>query len=185
VRRWAIVATAAVIEAALVGVTLARTGWNVDGISEVVRLTARVSLVLFLMAFIARPLRQLVQTPQTKWMLANRRYLGVSFAVSHAMHLAAIISLGDRIGVASYLIGSPGYLFLIPMAITSFDGPTQWLGRKRWTMLHTAGMYVLWASFAVTYVGRAFVSPVWIPAAAVTIGAMIVRLMAMRARPRR
>jgi DMSO/TMAO reductase YedYZ heme-binding membrane subunit len=180
--RWTIVAIAATVEAAMIAVTLGVTGWNVEGTSAVVRLTARVSLVLFLLAFVARPLRQLVQTPATKWMLANRRYLGVSFAVSHGMHLAAIISLGDRVGLASYLIGSPGYLFLIPMAITSFDGPTKWLGRKRWNLLHTAGMYVLWGSFAFTYVGRAFVSPVWIPLAVITVAALVPRIVVLARR---
>jgi hypothetical protein len=177
VRRWGIVAAAAAVETALVGATLGVTGWNVEGAAEVVRLTARVSLVLFLLAFVARPLRQLVQTPLTKWMLANRRWLGVAFATSHAMHLAAIVSLGDRVGLASYLIGSPGYLFLVPMAITSFDRPTAWLGRRRWTILHTAGMYVLWGSFAFTYVGKAIVDPIWIPVAAITVGALVPRIV--------
>jgi len=35
-----------------------------------------------------------VAEPGERWMLANRRYLGVSFAVSHATHLLAIFALG-------------------------------------------------------------------------------------------
>jgi len=62
-------------------------------------------------------------------MLANRRYLGVSFAVSHATHLLAIFALGGwslagvvaRAGVPAAALGGIAYAFLAAMTATSFD----------------------------------------------------------------
>src|SRR5688572_7588831 len=57
----------------------------------VIRWTARTSLVLFALAYVARPLVQLRPTPFPKALLARRKWLGLSFAASHGFHLAGIV----------------------------------------------------------------------------------------------
>src|SRR6476659_4668780 len=58
----------------------------------VIRWTARTSFVLFALAYAARPAVQLWPGAATKRLLAERRWLGLGFAVSHAFHLAGIIA---------------------------------------------------------------------------------------------
>lgn len=53
------------------------------GVLELVRVTARTSGVWFMLAFAATPLVALRPTSTTKWLLRNRRYLGLAMAVSH------------------------------------------------------------------------------------------------------
>ncbi|NIU76183.1 MAG: hypothetical protein GWN71_22250, partial [Gammaproteobacteria bacterium] len=45
------------------------------------------------LAFSASGLRALWRVDATKWLLVNRRYVGVSYAVSHALHAAALVVL--------------------------------------------------------------------------------------------
>ncbi len=61
-------------------------GFEVDGVRMVIRFTARTSLVLFCLAFSAAALARLWPNASTRWLRRNRRYLGVSFAASHAIH---------------------------------------------------------------------------------------------------
>jgi sulfoxide reductase heme-binding subunit YedZ len=90
---WPIVGWSALIVAALSTAALVTAGGGETGWRAVVRLTARTSFVLFSAAFIASSLRALWPAPSTRWLLANRRYVGVSFAASHAMHLLAIVAV--------------------------------------------------------------------------------------------
>jgi hypothetical protein len=65
-------------------------GFEVDGVRMVIRFTARTSLVLFCLAFAGTALALMWPNAWTRWLRRNRRYLGVSFAASHAIHAVAI-----------------------------------------------------------------------------------------------
>jgi sulfoxide reductase heme-binding subunit YedZ len=52
----------------------------------------------------------------------------------------------------SYMVGGIGYIFIIAMLITSNNQSIKRLGRKRWKMLHTSGMYYLFLSFIMSFV---------------------------------
>ena len=103
--------------------------FEVDGVRMVIRFTARTSLLFFCLAFSAAALARLWPNAWTRWLRRNRRYLGVTFAASHAIHLFAIacFAVMDPAGyaagtsIASYIFGGIGYAFIIAMAATSFD----------------------------------------------------------------
>src|SRR6476619_8232272 len=67
-------------------------GFEVDGVRMVIRFTARSSLLLFCLAFSAAALARLWPNAWTRWQRRNRRYLGLSFAASHAIHAGAIVA---------------------------------------------------------------------------------------------
>ena len=125
---------------------------------RLLRATAFTSVLLFSAAFSASALRRLRPAPATRWLLENRRYLGVSFAVSHASHLGAILWLAtfvpDRFETnpTTLVFGSIGFVFVAAMAATSFDASAAWLGPRRWKLLHATGGYYLWFIFFATYV---------------------------------
>jgi hypothetical protein len=80
----------------------------------------------------------------TRWLRRNRRYLGVSFAASHAIHAVAIAAFAvmDPAGyaaatsIASYIFGGIGYAFITAMTATSFDRTAAMLGPRAWRVLH-------------------------------------------------
>jgi sulfoxide reductase heme-binding subunit YedZ len=150
--RWTVVGTTAALVMVASVATLVWLGPGEAGVRAVIRLTARSSALLFSLTFAASAINRLWPGPRGRWLLRNRRYLGLSFAVSHAFHLAALIALAKlradpwllrESGLVRVLGGGFGYLLLAAMAATSFDGAVTWMGRRRWKLLHTFGMYVL------------------------------------------
>ncbi|MEZ0220961.1 ferric reductase-like transmembrane domain-containing protein [Tardiphaga sp. 1201_B9_N1_1] len=134
-------------------------GFEVDGIRMVIRFTARSSLLFFCLAFAASALALLWPTSGTRWLRRNRRYLGLTFAASHAIHAVAIVCFAVMAPAdyaaattpASYIFGGIGYAFIIAMAATSFDRSAAAIGPRAWRILHTTGIYYLWFQFMVSF----------------------------------
>jgi methionine sulfoxide reductase heme-binding subunit len=184
--------TSVALVAMVVGLT-AVYGLDEAGIRVLIRATARTSFAFSLLAFAASPLRRAWRSPGSAWLLANRRYLGLSFAVSHGLHLIAIFALyhwsgRELLAGTSPLVtvvGGLGYVLLAAMAATSFDGAVALLGVRRWRLLHSVGMYYLWFVFAVSYVPRAIRTPTYLPAALLAAGALAMRIAYRPGRVRR
>ena len=169
-------------------------GFEVDGVRMVIRFTARTSLVLFCLAFSAAALSRLWPNGSTRWLRRNRRFLGVSFAASHAIHLAAIAAYAvmDPAGyaaatsIASYIFGGLGYAFILAMTLTSFDRTAAAIGARAWRRLHLVGGYYLLFQFMVSFGKRIPDMPLYalflIPLVAVFMLRMV--SMAAKAAPR-
>jgi hypothetical protein len=164
---WPLVGWAAIGVVAMVAWILAAAGVEQEGLRIVIRATARTSVTLFGLAFVASSLHRIWPAAASRWLLRNRRYLGVSFAVSHFTHLlfifalcgwspAAVLREGGIVGVT---LGGLGYVFLAAMTATSFDRTAAWLGPRRWRRLHTVGAYYLWIIFFVTFAPRVAAVP--------------------------
>jgi hypothetical protein len=129
------------------------------------RVTARVALVIFVAAYAASPLRRVWRASPSAWLLRNRRFVGLSFAVAHAFHALAILSLvvllgsGFEYDPVSLAGGGAAYLFVALMAATSSDRAVAALGPSRWRALHRAGLHTIWFVFAVTELPTALDSP--------------------------
>ena len=168
-------------------------GWDVESVRLVIRATARTSLVLFVLAFTASALVELVPSEATRWQRRNRRYLGVSFAVSHFIHLAAILALASvdkalfwtLTNINTIVLAGAAYLFIAAMTATSFDRSAAWLGPRKWRLLHLVGGWYIWISFAIAVGKRVPLDRFYWPMAALVLAAAIVRLIAMVRRNRR
>jgi DMSO/TMAO reductase YedYZ heme-binding membrane subunit len=160
-----------------------------------IRASARASLALFLLAFAARPLRQLWRHPASAWLLRNRRPLGVSFAASHGLHLVAIVWFGTgwpdafaaQVQATTLVFGGIGFAFTGAMAATSSDAAVRRLGARRWKALHASGMWTLWLIFLATFGGAAAAGgePVHVAAALLLVAALGLRAAARWRRPKR
>src|SRR3954471_14793812 len=90
---WRVTGWIALAIGMMIAALLATFGVNERGVHLVIRSTAQTSFALFITAFAASSLLKLRPSAATRWLRVNRRYVGVSFAVSHVCHGAAIISL--------------------------------------------------------------------------------------------
>lgn len=157
-RGWAITGWNALALVAMSALVLAAAGTGEDGVRMLIRATARSSAVLFLVAFVARPLRQLWRSDASAFALRNRRYFGVSVAVSHLIHGSAIVWLftafpsAYEANATTLVGGGLGFFFLFAMAATSSDAAVARLGRTRWQALHRTGAWYVWFIFAITFV---------------------------------
>src|SRR5690242_17280836 len=134
-------------------------GLSVENVQAAIRFTARTSFVLFSLAFSAAALNWLWPGAWSRWQLANRRYLGLSFAASHAVHAAAIagfatldpVQFHATTGPGMYVLGGLAYVFIALMTATSFDASAAWLGPRLWRRLHWLGSYYICISFLVGF----------------------------------
>lgn len=174
--------------AAMALLFLGTLGWGTEGYRMVIRATARTSLALFLSAFLASSLLALWPDNLTRWLRRNRRYLGLSFAMSHAIHLAAIITFArtDPTTFAtlsnkgSIITGSIGYVFIGLLAATSFDRMVAWLGPKLWQRIHIIGTWTICIFFFFTNGKRIPGSNWYLLPVAILFAAVIVKLAARR-----
>jgi sulfoxide reductase heme-binding subunit YedZ len=189
---WSIVGAVAVALIMVVTMEAMMTGAPVDGVRGIIRATARSSFVLFSLAFTASAVRYFWPNAWTRWQLRNRRYLGVSFALSHFVHLLAILALG-RIATEelaaganaiTWIFGGLAYVFIGLMAATSFDSTARLVSPRAWSLLHTVGSYYIWLIFANSYLSRAVAMPAYIPVAALVIFILGLRIAARVSRAR-
>lgn len=187
--RRIVLAIAALVLGLEAAATLALDGGDA-GLRALLRATARTSLVWFALAFAARPLVARWPTPASKWLLRNRRALGLAMAISHGGHLVAIAVLAARVGAPFWAAiatttlvgGGLGYVLLGAMVATSFDRSAAWLGRRRWRALHLTGMWSCWVIFTATYAGQVSRSAPAAVAVAALLAVAALRVIAWRGR---
>jgi len=161
-------------------------GTDIDNVRLMLRMTARVALVFFLLTFAASSVNRVFGGGVGKWLLRNRRTLGVCFGVAHIIHLGTI---GVRAGLhstgfwAERTVGSlaPGasvYLLILLMMITSTDRTTRWLGRTRWKILHKVGVYAIFGIFAASYSRKDLSDPLVLVPLALLVGVLALRAAA-------
>src|SRR5688572_22329353 len=126
---WSIVGAVAVALILVVSIEAMTATAPVAGIRGIIRATARSSFALFSLAFTASAAHHFWPNAWTRWQLRNRRQLGVSFALSHFVHLLAIMALGriapeelaTEANAVTWIFGGLAYVFIALMAATSFD----------------------------------------------------------------
>lgn len=180
---WRIFWTAAALLLALTIVILASAP-DADGLRMTIRTTARTSLFLFLLAFVASGAARLWPSSVTRWLRRNRRQLGLSFAMSHVIHLGAVVMLAQtdpalfwtQSNPGSIAAGSLGYVAIALLAATSFDRMVSRLGAARWRRLHAVGVWIIWLSFLVANGKRIPVSGWYAVPVSLALAALLVRV---------
>ena len=160
-------------------IAFAARAFTVDGSEEsiraVIRLTAQTSVTLFCAVFAASSLRAVWRNDFSRWLLRNRRYLGVTFAYSHFVHLLALIALAGvsaefvaGLSAVTLIFGGFAFVLIGAMAATSNDRAVAALGPVAWRRLHTFGVYYLWFLFLQSYLPRALTQApgYWLPTGA-------------------
>ena len=159
-------------------------------IHAVVVWTARSSLVLFALTYVARPATVLWPRPVTKRLLRERKWLGDGFAVSHVFHLAAIIGYAATEWAAfragrgpEVIVAIVAYVLIFAMAITSIDRVRAAMSKRAWDVLHLAGLHLAWVVFVGSYAKRLKQGPFYPAAFGLLLAIAAIRAVAwLRAR---
>jgi methionine sulfoxide reductase heme-binding subunit len=179
VKGWWILGITAIASMAMLGLIWAMDGLSEPAVRAAIRATARMSCLLFLMAFVAAPLHRLWATGVSRWLVQNRRFLGLSMAVSHSFHGVTIgalhiVTQGQHPQINPLAV--LGYVFLSAMTITSFPATAKAIGRKAWRILHTAGMHYFWLAFMLEFAMRALSDGIYFGLTVLVTGVMAIRL---------
>jgi hypothetical protein len=123
------------------------------------RITARISFLLFSASFTANALSMLWPTALTNWVRLNRDRFLIAFAVSHTLHLAAIISLIAVLGrPRNSTLAGGGFVFLLIYGQAA-AAIARSLGRKQLAFWGASGfetfsVYAIWLVFALGFIPR-------------------------------
>jgi DMSO/TMAO reductase YedYZ heme-binding membrane subunit len=181
---WRLFGILAAATVAVSAALLAAYGVGEEGARVWIRATARIAAGLFLLTFVARPLRALWRSDASGWLLANRRYLGASAAFAQLVHLVAILHLfarfpgtydADPVTLAG---GGLGFALFFAMGLTSNDAAVAKLGRARWKLLHRVGAWWIWFVFALTFLGNVATVPAYAAVVALFVAALGLRVAA-------
>ncbi len=124
------------------------------GVTHLISFSVRWAVPLIYAVVAASALHALFPGALSTWLMRNRKYVGLAFAVAMAWqglfiflvsnlhrdyYFAEIFLLRDEIE------GSIGYIFLAAMVVTSFQAGRKLFSAAQWKLLHRSGMYFLWA----------------------------------------
>ena len=144
------------------------------------RVTARVAVTCFLLAYIARPLVQTMGIG--RWLVRRRRYLGLAAALTHTVHFGYVIAhelvSKSPADLLTWVFGGMAFVLFWVMAATSNDTSVKMLG-PWWRRLHRFGMHYIWFIFFYTYLGvAAYVGGAYWAYPVLLVAALVLRVVA-------
>lgn len=112
-------------------------------IEKITRATGYWTLTFLLITLTVTPLKRMLGRA---WLIRLRRMLGLFAFFYGSLHFSTYLVLDQFFDWASIIkdivkrpyitVGFPAFVLMIPLALTSTDRMTRWLGGKRWRLLH-------------------------------------------------
>ena len=125
-----------------------------EEISEMISFSVRWAVPFIYLVIAISSLQILFPNTFTRWLMVNRKYIGLIFAVAmawqglfifimsyfyHDYYFSEVYYFRDEIE------GSIGYIFLMAMVLTSFKFGSKMVSPSQWRIIHKTGVYFLWA----------------------------------------
>ena len=123
-------------------------------VSHMISFSVRWAVPFIYLVAATSALQALFPGPLPMWLLRNRKYIGMCFAVAMAWQGLFIFMMSNFFRdyyfeeifyLRDELEGSTGYIFLTAMVVTSFKFGRKHLNAKQWKLLHRSALYFLWA----------------------------------------
>jgi DMSO/TMAO reductase YedYZ heme-binding membrane subunit len=124
------------------------------GVSKMISFSVRFAVPFIYLVVAISAVQTLFPGPVPMWLLRNRKYIGMCFAVAMAWQ-GAFISIMSNVFRGYYyedvyllrdeLEGTIGYIFLAAMVVTSFHFGRKYLNSTQWKLLHKSAIYFLFA----------------------------------------
>jgi hypothetical protein len=130
------------------------------GVSEMIQMSVRCAVPLLYLAFATSAMKVLFPSKFTRWLLRNRRSVGISYAAAMAWQLFFILWMWtghweyyttEVYALEDILFQVTGYLFILAMTISSFFPIRRRMNLLTWRALHKTGIYFLWFTVVITY----------------------------------
>ncbi len=141
-------------------------GFSYRGVDIALRVTAKVSLVLFVAIFIASPLHIIRPSTFSLQMMNYRKSIAIVFGFTFLQSHFTIIFLHflidspriwNQISLSDIFGGGLGILLLILLLVTSFKRLSAKLKPQSWKLLHKIGLYYLWITFTYDQIEKYFI----------------------------
>ena len=148
-KSWPLFWTLAAVTSFTNGLELSRTDMRSQHGAEAIILNSIVRALPFLvLAFTASSLLKVWPNRATRWLMSNRRYIGISFAFAMAWHFLFVAyymsHFGNPVPPHDLAFDIVGAGVLLAMTLTSFRPFKRRLSTVNWRRLHTTGIFTLW-----------------------------------------
>ena len=160
INSWRLFSLIAVPISLVMVITISRTDLSgARAVSSMIQVSVRMAVPWIYLAFAASSLHVLFPSSFSRWLLRNRKIMGLCFATAMAWQLLFILwyvcGHNERymrgFVLSDVLEGVGGYGLLIAMTLTSFRFGRGRLSPKQWKILHKCGIYWLWAYVFAVY----------------------------------
>lgn len=127
---------------------------NGAAVSSMIELSVRMAVPFIFLSFAASSVHTLFASPFSRWLLRNRKIIGLIFAAAMAWQLLFIITMvgwytdyyvEEVYALSDVVEGVVGYAMLIAMVLTSFKFARSRMSPGAWKLMHKFGIYWLWA----------------------------------------
>ena len=134
---------------------------------NMIRLSVQLASPWVFLAFVATPMTQLFPGNLSKWLLRNRRYLGLSFAAGfgwQAVFIGVLLALHNAYywqelhNATDLFLRMANYVLLFALSITSFFPVRRKMRPEHWRWLHLVGIWYFWAAIWASYAPMALSS---------------------------
>jgi sulfoxide reductase heme-binding subunit YedZ len=129
---------------------------SAHGTEFIILYSVRCALPFFIVAFTASSLAILWPSRTTRWLLSNRRYFGLAFALGMGWHLTFVVyttvRFGNHLNRMATMLDLFGLAFLLALTVTSFRAIAHRLSPASWRRLHKSGVYAIWLLATYIYV---------------------------------
>jgi hypothetical protein len=125
-----------------------------EEVSHMISFSVRWAVPFIFLVVATSSLQVLFPGPVPAWLLRNRKYVGLCFAVAMAWQGLFIFIMSNFFReyyfeevfyLRDEIEGSTGYIFLAAMVVTSFNFGRKYLTTAQWKLLHKSALYFLWA----------------------------------------
>ncbi|MDG1661878.1 MAG: hypothetical protein P8H97_00710 [Pseudomonadales bacterium] len=127
---------------------------------SMIRLSVQLASPWIFLAFVASAMARIFPGRVSKWLLRNRRYVGLSFAAGfgwQAVFIAILFVLHSDYywqelhNTAEFTLRTLSYLLLLALTVTSFFPIRRAMRHRDWRVLHLVGVWYFWAAVWVSY----------------------------------
>lgn len=138
-------------------------GFSEPSVNLVLIFTARAAFVLFVIAFSASSIYYFYKSDACKWLIQNRRYIGITFGLVWGMHFLAIAlkvglypkTLVGAFDLNSVLSGGNLLATVLLLTITSSDYVMRRVRPVLWKAVHVSGSFYIFYRFWLNYYSSA------------------------------
>jgi DMSO/TMAO reductase YedYZ heme-binding membrane subunit len=131
-----------------------------EGVSHMIQFSVRWAIPFIYLVVAAPAIHTLFPGPVSAWLLRNRKYVGMCFAIAMAWQGLFIFIMSFFFREYYYekiywlrdeIEGSIGYIFLTAMVVTSFQFGRKYLTQRQWKILHRSAIYYIWGYPFIVY----------------------------------
>ena len=160
--KWILLSILAIAQS-IISITIAWSGgFTEEAYRTSITFTMRCCTVFFCVIYMSRGLHVIFNSKATRFLLANRKVLGLFFSYAFVFHLCQLTFLHDQLHIDPLMLGVEmiPLAFINVMGITSIPIVEKNMSRRLWKFIHRWGSVIIWIALFKNYLLIYFVPSV-------------------------